>query len=69
MKKITISIPKDIEERLDKKVVESEFDSVQDYLLHLLKQLVSEESVSSEDIFDEEETKIQEKRLKDLGYL
>ena len=65
MEKIELVVPKEILEKLDEKVKEGDFNSREDYLLYVLKQLFAEEKSE----FDEEEQKKQEKRLRDLGYL
>ena len=66
-KDITFSIPEEIFKKLEKKVNSTDFDSIEEYLNFILKQVCEEESNSQN--FDEEESEIQKQRLKDLGYL
>ena len=72
MKEITISIPEDLKQKLEEKLKETNFESVEDYILYVLNQMVSEgEEVATSDnqpYTDDEEVDLKE-RLKELGYL
>ncbi len=48
--KITISISKELEEKLEEKIKETNFKSIQDYILFILEQVVSDEGVNNEKI-------------------
>ena len=66
-KKTTIEIPIPLYEALKKQVEESkEYDTINDFVIYLLKQYLSIED--TEYTSDEEKEEI-EKRLKKLGYL
>lgn len=60
-----VLIPEEIAEKLEKKAKESGFDSLNDYILFVLKQIVPESEKSSES----QEEQMRRKRLEDLGYL
>ncbi len=62
----TITISKHLYELLERKIQQDKFDSVDNYVEHLLLQLLQVEG--SEDLDPEEEEKIKQ-RLEKLGYL
>lgn len=64
-KKIDLEIPAFLSKKLDKKVNESEFNTVSEYITYLLEQALSEEDVEEN---SDDEKSVKEK-LKDLGYL
>lgn len=64
---ITIKIPYEIAKKLSKKIGETGFKSITEYVTYLLEQAVSSEEQEEER--DEEEEKNVRKRLKELGYL
>ena len=70
--KVKIEIPKEIADKIQKRVDESEFNSVSEYVEYVLKQVVDrleEESKPKKEAFSkEDEAKVKE-RLKALGYL
>ena len=66
-KEIKISLSEEEIKKLEKKVKESEFESIQDYVSYIIKQVTSDSQLEGE--FDEDEAKRQEQRLKDLGYV
>lgn len=70
---IKISIPKKLAENIKKKVKETDFNSVSDYVVYVLNQVVSEEKIETDEknkhaYSDEDEAAIK-KNLKDLGYM
>jgi len=67
--KISISVSPEIKKKLEAKSKESDFGSVQEYITYILSQVVSEENEDQAEDFDEEEAKIQERKLKELGYI
>ena len=70
-KEIKLNLPDELLKKLESKIKSSDFKSLQEYIEFVLEQVVSEESdaKNKEDFFDEDEAKMQEKRLKDLGYM
>ena len=62
----TITISKHLYELLERKIQQDKFDSVDNYVEHLLLQLLQVEG--SEDLDPKEEEKIKQ-RLEKLGYL
>lgn len=56
--KIILKIPIELKEKLEKKIKETDFKSIQDYILYFLKQVVSDESSinsKKEQIYTEKE--------------
>ena len=66
MEERTITIPKDLAEKLEKRAKESDFDSLSDYINYVLRQILSK--IESKGFSKEDEEKVKQK-LKDLGYL
>ena len=62
--KITISIPEELEEKLQEKIKETNFKSVQDYILYILEQIVSE---SAGEIKSKREQAYTEEEEKDIA--
>ena len=72
-KDITISIPEEIADKLEKKRQETNFNSISDYIIYILKQVISKTEIETKHEKEmaptkEEEKQIKEK-LKQLGYL
>lgn len=44
--KITISISKELKQKLEKKIKQTNFKSIQDYILYILKQIVSDREIN-----------------------
>jgi len=65
--KTEISIPGPLYEKLRKKIEDTEFSSVSDYVLYVLGELASEDE-TEESISKQDEEKIKS-RLRSLGYL
>jgi CRISPR/Cas system type I-B associated protein Csh2 (Cas7 group RAMP superfamily) len=66
--KVTIKIPKPLYDNLSKIIDESGFNSVTDFVVYVLRDLVSSKSVAKESLTQEEIEKIK-KKLKSLNYL
>jgi len=63
-----IKIPKETYNKLEKRIKESEFKSVNEYVTYILDQVL-EKLENKQDVFSkEDEEKVQE-RLRSLGYL
>lgn len=67
-KSITVSIPATLYEKVKGRIEGTEFTSVSDYIVFILREVVLEEDEEKETFTEEEEKKIKE-RLRSLGYL
>ena len=69
--KITISLSKDLMNKLTQKAKETGFNSVEEYISYVLNQVTSEKtgSIKKEQIYSEEEEKELKKTLGEMGYL
>ncbi len=63
---IEIKLPNKLAGKLAKKIEETGFSTITEYVVYILEQAVSEGSKSVE--MDEEEEKRVKKRLRELGY-
>lgn len=66
-KDIQIKLPYKLVGRLSKKIKDTGFDTVTEYIIYVLEQTLSEEAEDKES-YEEEEKTVKE-RLKELGYL
>lgn len=62
-----ISIPDDLYEKINSKLDEYGFKTVDEYVVFVLKSVLEEEE--EEPVFSKEEEEMIKKRLRDLGYL
>jgi len=67
--KVTIKIPRPIYENLSKIIEGGGFHSVTEFIVYILRDLISSRSVKKEPSLTKEEIEIVKKRLKSLGYL
>ena len=67
--KVTIKIPRNLYNRLGEIVEESGFNSVTDFIVYVLRDLVSAESMRDDERLTGEEIEAIRRRLKSLGYL
>ena len=67
--KVTIKIPRPLYESLSKIVEGSGFNSVTEFIVYILRDLISSKSADKEPSLSKEEIEIVKKRLKSLGYL
>jgi metal-responsive CopG/Arc/MetJ family transcriptional regulator len=67
--KVTIKIPRPLYENLSKIIGESGFNSVTEFIVYVLRDLLSSRSVKTEPSLSKEEIEIIKKRLRSLGYL
>jgi len=69
---ISVSIPKDLAEKLRKRAENAEFKSLSSYIIYILRQVASrietDERAKNKIVTKEDEAKIKEK-LRSLGYL
>lgn len=68
--RVTIKIPRPLYEKLRKVIEGSSFNSVTDFIIYVLRDVISEKTTNKEraDLTQKEITIIK-KRLKNLGYL
>jgi Arc/MetJ-type ribon-helix-helix transcriptional regulator len=69
MTKITISIPDNLKQKLEEKIKETDFKSIEDYVLYLLKQMVSTDAADSKVTYSDEDEAALKKKLREMGYL
>ncbi len=67
--KVTIKIPRPIYENLGKIIEGGGFNSVTEFIVYILRDLISSRPVKKEPSLTREEIEIVKKRLKSLGYL
>ena len=73
--KATIKIPRNLYNNLNQIIKSSGFNSVTEFIVYVLRDLVSNHNMNNEEITDSreelsnEEVKMIKKRLKSLGYL
>lgn len=66
---VEISIPKDLAEKIKKRIQGTEFPSISSYIVYVLKEIISDsESEKREEFTKEDEERVKE-RLRSLGYL
>jgi len=66
---VSVSIPVELYENIEKKIEKSEFASVSDYITYVLKEVLESLDEENEEVFTEEEEKKVKERLRALGYL
>jgi len=67
--KVTIKIPRPLYESLGKILEGSGFNSVTEFIVYILRDLISSRSVKKEPSLSNEEIEMVKKRLKSIGYL
>jgi metal-responsive CopG/Arc/MetJ family transcriptional regulator len=67
--KVTIKIPRPLYDNLSKIIKGSGFNSVTEFIVYVLRDLVSSRSIQKESSLSKGEIEIIRKRLKSLGYL
>jgi Arc/MetJ-type ribon-helix-helix transcriptional regulator len=66
---VKVDIPEEIYREIEKRVSDSgEFESVEEYILFVLEELLKEEE-EEEQVLSEEEERMVKERLRGLGYL
>lgn len=69
-KRVAVSIPIQLYEKIEQRIKETEFKSVSDYVTFVLEEvLASLEEEEKEEVFTEEEEEKVKERLRALGYL
>jgi hypothetical protein len=67
--KVTIKIPRALYNSLKKQIAGTGFNSVTDFIVYLLRDIVSSGRVEQESALSQQEVEAIRKRLKSLGYL
>ena len=67
--KVTIKIPKPLYDSLGQIIEESGFNSVTEFIVYVLRDLISSRSIEKEPSLSKKEIEMVKKRLKSLGYL
>jgi len=67
--KVTIKIPRSLYDSLKKQINETGFNSVTDFIVYLLRDIVASGRVDKDISLTKEEIGLIKKRLKTLGYL
>jgi metal-responsive CopG/Arc/MetJ family transcriptional regulator len=68
-KKVTIKIPRPLYQNLSQIIEGSGFNSVTEFIVYILRDLISSRTLAKEPSLSQEEIKMVKKRLKSLGYL
>lgn len=63
-----IKVPKEIIQKIKEHIKDTEFKSVDEYVIFVLEEVISDEE-EPEEVFSEEDEKKVKERLKALGYL
>jgi Arc/MetJ-type ribon-helix-helix transcriptional regulator len=67
--KVTIKIPRPLYDNLSEVINGSGFNSVTEFIVYVLRDILSSRSIKHEPSFSKDEIEIIRKRLKSLGYL
>jgi len=67
-KYVNISVPKSIVEKIEKRIKQTDFNSVSSYVSYVLKEILSEDEEEDVVFSKEDEERVKE-RLRALGYL
>jgi len=67
--KVTIKIPRQLYDNLNHIIEGGGFNSVTEFIVYVLRDLISSSSVKKEPFLTKEEIEVVKKRLKSLGYL
>jgi Arc/MetJ-type ribon-helix-helix transcriptional regulator len=67
--KVTIKIPRPLYENLSKIIEGGGFNSVTEFIVYILRDLISSRSIKKEPSLSQQEIELVKKRLKSLGYL
>jgi Arc/MetJ-type ribon-helix-helix transcriptional regulator len=67
--KVTIKIPRPLYEKISQVIDGAGYNSVTDFVVYLLRDIVSTHRISEAEPYSEEELKLVKERLRSLGYL
>lgn len=65
----SVSIPIQLYEKIKKRLSETDFSSVSDYVTYILREVLATVEEEEEEVFTEEDEKKIKERLRSLGYL
>jgi metal-responsive CopG/Arc/MetJ family transcriptional regulator len=68
-KKVTLKIPRPLYESLSQIIDESGFNSVTEFVVYVLRDLISSRAAEKEPALSKKEVEMVKKRLQSLGYL
>ena len=66
---VSVSIPVELYEKIEKRIEETEFTSVSDYITYVLREILESLDEENEEVFTKEEEEKVKERLRALGYL
>lgn len=64
-----VKIPEEIYEKIEKRIEEMEFKSVDEYVTYVLREVLVSLEEEEEEVFTEEEEEKVKERLRALGYI
>jgi len=64
-----VKIPAEIYEKIEERIKETEFESVDEYVAYVLREVLASLEEEEEQVFSEEEEEKVKERLRALGYL
>ncbi len=64
-----VKIPDDVYEKIEERLKETEFESVDEYVTFVLREVLASLEEEEEQVFSEEEEEKVKERLRALGYL
>jgi len=67
--KVTIKIPRALYETINEIVEKSGFDSATDFIVYVLRDIVSSQKEEKKETLSSKEVEMVKNRLKDLGYI
>jgi len=68
-KKKAVYIPEEIYNKIEQRVADTEFDSVDEYIAFVLAEVLKENDEEDRPAYSKEDEEEVKKRLRDLGYL
>jgi Arc/MetJ-type ribon-helix-helix transcriptional regulator len=66
---VEIKIPKSLYDKIKERIEDTGFDSVDDYVTYVLREVLANIEEEEEEVFSEEEEEKVKERLRALGYL
>ena len=64
-----IKISKELTEKLEQRIKQTDFNSVQEYIVYVLEQMTSTNEDSKTETYSKEEEEALKRNLKEMGYL
>ncbi len=66
---VSVEIPKKLYDKISKKIKNTSFSSVSEYITHLVEKELAKEGESEEEVFSKEDEEKIKERLRKLGYI